>query len=276
MVMSEPKPKHVKGPVRDPQAARVCGLHHISNKQEQLVTLHQLRAALQTAIHELEREHQHEHMVNRAFMVLRFTKATCDAFIGMAATFAETFVPASAKAAKKVSALYGAGTALGEAAGTKMAGGSVNVTKTAIDLAKARASGIHDKGYELLADSMIVKAEVIHAAMNNEPKEVTIKAAGYAWDLNKKIAQIGLEHVGREKTSKAVGLFAETAKLTFEYNEALGKVFDDMLDNEEEGDQRYVSLKASLLKQAKRVSGQISALENSVGTSSTNARARLP
>src|ERR1043166_480224 len=119
--MAERTRKQVKGPIRDPEAARVCGLHDISAKQRQLVTLRQLQGALQTSIHELEREHQHEHFVNRAFMVLRFTKATCDAFIGMAQTFVETFIPVSEMAAKKVSAGYKAVATLGDAAGTKWA-----------------------------------------------------------------------------------------------------------------------------------------------------------
>lgn len=272
--MSERTPKKVKGPVRDPEAARVCGLHRISVKQQQLVTLRQLREALQTAIHELEREHENEQLVNRAFMVVRFTKATCDAFIGMAATFFETFLPASEKGAKGVSAMYGAGTALADAAGTKMAGGRINYTKTALELAKAGSSGIHDEGYKLLAKSMIVKGEVIHAAMNSEPEEVTRKAAGYLYDLHVTLAKMGFKHAGRVKTEKAVGLLAETAKRAFEYNETLGKVFEGMLESQEEGDQRYISLKTTLLKQARRVSAQISALEASVGTGGTSARGR--
>jgi len=274
--MAELKRKQVKGAIRDKEAARVCGLHNISSKQQQLVTLRQLREALQTAIHELERERQHEQFVNRAFMVLRFTKATCDAFLGMAETFVGAFLPASEKGAKAVSEFYGVGTTLGEAAGTKMAGGKVDYTKTALDLAKTASSRIkeEDLGHKLLADSMIVKGEVIHAAMNNEKEEVTKKAAGYVFDLHVTLAKAGLEHAGRAKTKKAVGFFADTAKRTFEYNDALGKVFDGMIESEEEGDQRYISLKTTLLKQAKRVSAQISALEESLGTGSTSAAAK--
>src|SRR3954470_9227505 len=190
-------------PVQDPNAARVCGLHRISAKQQQLVTLRQLRAALDTSIHELEREHQKEHLVNRAFLVIRFSKATCDAFLGMAQTFIETFVPASKEAAKKVNAIYAIGTAAGDAAGTKMAGGKVDVTKKLVELAKAGSSQIKDEGYQLLADSIIVKAEVIHAAVNNDSKAVQKPAASYLYDLNMKVIEMGLEHAKHANTKHA-------------------------------------------------------------------------
>ena len=274
--MAERAPKQVKGPIRDPEAARVCGLHDISAQQQQLVTLRQLQGALQTAIDELEREHEHERFVNRAFMVLRFTKATCDAFVGMAQTFVGTFIPASAKAAKQVGAGYKAGTTLGDALGTKIAGGRVDYAKKGLDLAKAGSTLIDDEGYGILAKSMIVKGEIIHAAMNNDREEVVKDAAKYGYELHAKIAELGLKSAGHNKTGKAVKLFTDTAKRAFEYNEELGKVFDEMIESQEEGDQRYISLKTTLLKQAKRIAAQISELERTVGADSKPAPVPMP
>jgi hypothetical protein len=123
---------------------------------------------------------------------------------------------------------------------------------------------------------MIVKGEIVHAAMNNEREEVTTAAGKYLVELNAKVAEIGFKSAGREKTGKSVKLLADTATLAFEYNEELGKVFDSMIESEEAGDQQYISLKATLLKQAKRLAAQISALERSVDRGRKSARARMP
>jgi hypothetical protein len=274
MPPSQPS-QDVKGPIRDKNAARVCGLNRISSKQEQLVTLRQLRGALETAIHDLEREHDQEKVVNRAFLVVRFTKATCDAFLGMAQTFVETFVPAAKEGAKTVNKVYAVGTSLGDAAGTKMAGGQVDYAKKAIELAKVGVSP-KDEGYKLLAKSMFVKAEVIHAAVNHKPKDVQKKAASYLYDMHLKLAEMTLDHAKHTKTKHAVHLLADTAKRAFEYNEALGEIFDGMLEAEEEGDQRYVELRTSLLKQARMLSGKISALERAVNYENPQVPVRLP
>src|SRR5450631_488474 len=72
------------GPVKDPNAARVCSLNGIGATRERLATLQQLLDGIEMSIRELERERKRDQSNDRALLVLRFTKATCDGFIGLA------------------------------------------------------------------------------------------------------------------------------------------------------------------------------------------------
>jgi hypothetical protein len=221
------------------------------------VTLRQLRGALNSSIDELEREHRSEHFVNQAFLVARFTKATCDAFLGMASSLAEAVLPKPvAKQAQLVNSVYQTATPLVGAASTMAAGGKVDM-KAFTSSAKEASSFIKNDGYQLLAKSTIVKVEVIKAAMNGDKKEVLRSAASYLWDLHITIAKMKLMP---EKMQHA-GTLGEIAKSAFEYNEALGEAFNGMLESEEEGDERYIALRTTLLKQARKLSAKISELE---------------
>jgi hypothetical protein len=247
-----------QGPIRDRNAERVCGLNGIAAAQQRLVTLRQLRGGLNTSISELENEHRKEHFVNQAFLVARFTKATCDAFLGMASALAEAVLPkAVAAQAKSINSFYETATPLATAASTKVAGGNVGYMKTLTSSAKGASSFIGNDGYQLLAQSTVVKVEIIKAAMNGDQKGVVKTAGGYLYDLHTTIAK--MERM--PDRSKQAGALAEIAKRAFEYHNALGEAFDGMLDSEEEGDERYIQLRTNLLKQAKLVSGKIAELE---------------
>ena len=260
-----------KGPIRDPNAERVCGLNGIAAAQQRLVTLRQLRGGLNTSISELEGEHSKEHFVNQAFLVARFTKATCDAFLGMASALAEAVLPkVVSEKAKAINSAYEAATPLAAAVGTKVAGGNVDYTKTLTSSAKGASSFIKNDGYQLLAQSTVVKVEIIKAAMNGDQKEVVNTAGSYLYDLHTTIAK--MERM--PERSKQAAALAEIAKRAFEYHKALGEAFDGMLDSEEEGDERYIQLRTTLLKQAKMVSAKIAELELYIQSSKPEAQQR--
>ena len=261
-----------QGPIQDPEAARVSGLHRITGAQRELVTLRQLRGALNSSIDELEREHRREHFVNQAFLVVRFTKATCDAFLAMASSLAEAVLPKPvAEQAKTINSAYQAAAPLMGAASTMAAGGRVDM-KAFTSSAMEASSLIKNDGYQLLAKSTIVKVEIIKAAVNGDKKEVLRSAASYLWDLHTTIAKMKLMP---EKMQHA-GALGEIAKSAFEYNEALGEAFDGMLESEEEGNERYIELRATLLKQAKKLSAKIAELELYIQSCKPAAQKGIP
>src|SRR5690242_19524840 len=77
------------GPIRDADAQRVCSLAGIDTARQKVVTLKQMRDGLQVAMQELEQQRREDQIVTKALGVARFTKATCDAFLGMAAALSK-------------------------------------------------------------------------------------------------------------------------------------------------------------------------------------------
>src|SRR5690348_7064042 len=102
------------GPIRTSEGQRICTAAGVNTAQARIVTLSQLQDSLEITITELENERKKEKIIEKAYMVARVTKATCDAFIDMAATLA-SFVPGAKKGAEKVANLYGAATPVAQA-----------------------------------------------------------------------------------------------------------------------------------------------------------------
>src|SRR3954465_13634864 len=81
------------GPIRNPDARRVCTLSGIATAQEKIVTLRQLSNGLDISIRELDSQRRAENIAEKALLVARFTKATCDAFLSMGAALSKAFLP---------------------------------------------------------------------------------------------------------------------------------------------------------------------------------------
>jgi len=243
------------GPIRDTNARRVCSLNGIS-AQTQLVSFRKLRDGLDMTIRELDSQHRRDRMILKARLVTKFTKASCDAFIGMAAGFIKVMLPGAKKPAELIKNAYGAATPLAEAAGTTLAGGTVDWVKTGAASAREGAALVtrHKDAYEILLKTTAVKVEVIHDAINGDHEGVVKTAASYVYDLHTKIAEM-LE-------AERLAAFAEIAKQTFEYNEQIGKAFDEMLESGEQSEEQYRMLKATISSQAKRLSAKIKLLED--------------
>src|SRR6476661_2773278 len=97
------------GPIRDRAAARVCNLSGISLAKEQLITFMHLKQGIVNSLRDLESDTKRAQFVDNAFVVVKFTKLTCDAFIGLAAELTK-LAPGGVleKQAKLVKAGYGA------------------------------------------------------------------------------------------------------------------------------------------------------------------------
>lgn len=224
-----------------------------------LVTLRQLHAMLEASIRDLEAEHRKEELVEQAFLVARFTKATCDAFIGMAAGMAEALGLPAAKGAKAVGGAYEAATPWATAASAWATGGRVDTMKTITSSVKG-GSALLPAQYEILAKSTVVKAEILNAAMHSKQEEILPAARDYLIDLHLTIAKLET----MPKNVQRAGHFAEVIKRGVEYNKALGEAFDQMIDATDENDERFRAQKTTLLVQAKLIAHKITALEHEV------------
>jgi hypothetical protein len=257
------------GPIRNKDVVRICTLASIATAEQKLTTLRQLKRGLDMAIADLDKQKRAEQIANKGLLVARFAKATCDSFVALAAEMAEVVLPeAAAKGAKAVAQGSKLASGIAETASTAASGGKVTADQL-IGIGKA-ASAYAPGGdaTKLIIKSTTVKVEVIHEAMNQRPEGVMKKAASYLYDLHAKIGALA----GLKKTAA----FAKIAKEAFEYNENLGKAFTAAIAANDETSQRYQSLKASLLTQARRLSKQIEHMEAFVQTCTPEPEMRLP
>ena len=244
-------------PIQDPDARRVCSLAGIDTARQKVFTLRQLRDGLNLSIGELERQRRKEKIINNVFLVARFTKATCDAFISMAGALGSAFLPeAAGKTAEKIASGYAAVTPMLEAASTAAAGGDAEWAKVAATFVKEGVSVVTDKkGAQLVTKSAVVKVEIIKGAMNHDKEGIIKSAVDYTYDLNTTLAELA------GKKGKEGAALAKVAKNAFEYNEQIGKAFDQLIDEDLESQERIHALKSSLVHNAKLISRKIGEME---------------
>lgn len=248
------------GPISDPEARRVCSLAGIETARKKVFTLRQLRDGLDISIKDLEAQRRKDQIVNRALMVARFTKATCDTFISMAGALGKAFMPKVAgDKVEKFAEGYAAIAPLVDAAATSAAGGNADWVKAGATTVKEGVSVVtENKGIEILTKSTVVKVEIIKGAMNHDQDGIIKSAVDYTYDLNTTV--VGMTG---KKGKVAEGL-AKVAKSAFEYNEQIGKAFDQLIDDDLESQERIHALKSTLVHQAKLLSKKIDEMEQFV------------
>jgi hypothetical protein len=217
-----------------------------------------LRDGLEISIQDLEMEKRKEEMLNKGLLVLRFTKASCDAFISMAADFLSVIGGEVAKKqAEAIEAIYGAASPVAEAASSSYAGQKVDWVKTGADSIKKGVSLVtKNEGYRIATKSAVVKVEIIKSAMNGDKEGLLKSAASYLYDLHTTLGDLA-ENAG----VKRVSAFAKIAKDAFEYNEKTGEAFEELLQGDLETQERYHALKTTLIHQARRLSATIDDLD---------------
>jgi hypothetical protein len=245
------------GPIRDLDARRVCSLAGIETARQKVITLRQLRDGLDASIRELEGQRRKDQIINRALLVAKFTKATCDAFISMAGALGKAVLPkAAGEEVEKFAAGYAAVTPLVDAVATTAAGGKADWVKTGAAVVKEGVSAVTDnKGAELLTKTTVVKVEIITGAMNHDEEGVIKPAVSYIYDLNTTAAEM------TGKKGKAGAALAKIAKSAFEYNEQIGKAFGELIENDLDSMERVDALKRNIGQMARRLSRQIFEME---------------
>lgn len=250
------------GPLLDPHARRVCCLSGLEAARQKVFTLRQLRKGLEISIHDLEAQRRKEEVLNSALVITRFTKATCDTFISLAGALGKAVLPKPVgKQVEMLAAGYAAATPLAEAAATSHYGGKADWVNAGATSVKEAASLVTDNiGTELLIKTSVVPVETIKGAMNHDTRGIIKPAANYVYDLNTSLADL----VG--KKGEAAAALAKIAKSAFEYNEMIGKAFDQFIDDDLESQQRTQALKSSLMHLSKLVSRKIYEMEQFINT----------
>lgn len=250
------------GPIQDPDARRVCSLAGLETARQKVFSLRQLRDGLDISIKDLEAQRRKDKIINTALVVARFTKATCDAFISMAGALGKAVLPKPAgEEAEKFASLYAASTPLVDAAATSAAGGRADWVKAGTASVKEGVSLVtHNQGAVLMTKTTVVKVEVIKGAMNHDQEGIIKSAVDYTYDLNVTMAEM------TGKKGEAGAALAKVAKSAFEYNEQIGKAFDQLIDDDLESQERVHALKRNLVHQARLLSKKIDEMEQFISS----------
>ena len=262
------------GPVKDREASRTCQLAAVGSARQQLATLREIGRGLDISLRDLERQRNTADMYAKGLLVAQFTRATCEAFLGMAAGLAQIAFPEAPTRPGQTKSLGVAGQAkvvaaagkglmkVAETASEAVLGGSADYAGAAAKVVKSAggvaetildAKGVNVKGVELLADGAAVKIEVLHAALNDDAKGTLEKLGKYGYTLHFKV--LGL--AGLKKT-KVVG---DTLREAFDYSHEIGSAFEQMLNAQDDNRQQYETSKRNLLALGRRLSAKIAELE---------------
>lgn len=240
--------------ITNPNANRVCNLSGLNVARKKRLTFRALKTFVEQSLKEAEAENRRAQFIDSALLVLKSTKATCDAFIGLAADLA-SFAGVE-KPAKLVKTSYGVTSVIAETAATEQAGGDPDYAMAAAKLVK-EASGFADAPVtEYLVSSAGIKSQLVISAVNSDVNEVKKSSVDYGIELSK----FGLESSGNAGAGKAAKL-ASIAKTSFDYHEALGKAFDEALKAKEETAGRFAAAKSMFLTQARRLQGKLNELD---------------
>jgi hypothetical protein len=151
---------------------------------------------------------------------------------------------------------YAAVTPLVDAVATTAAGGKADWVKTGATVVKEGVSVVtHSQGAQLLTKTTVVKVEIVTGAMNHDEEGVIKSAVSYIYDLNTTAAEM------TGKKGKAGAALAKIAKSAFEYNEQIGKAFDELIDNDLDSMERVDALKRNIGQMVRRLSRQIFEME---------------
>lgn len=245
-----PKENHYV--VTETNARRVCTLAGLQAAEKHRVTLEELKRGLSVSLKEAEADRRSAKFAAKGLLVLKFTKVTCDAFIGLAADLS-SLVPGAGKGAKAVKDVYGVTSVVAETGGTMAAGGKPDYADAGTRLAAAGSDFAKSAPAGFVIKNVSIKSELAIAAMNGDKKGVTKSSIDYATELSK----FTLDALDKGQASKFVGI----AKTTFDYHQALGETFDEALRLQGEAEDRYASQKKQFLDLTRRFQSKIDELE---------------
>lgn len=249
--MSGPHSSTVTGlrPIKA-DGGRVCSLAGIAQAEDKVVELSKVQAGLDIAIRDLEAQGKKDLTTARVFMVLKWTKLTCDAFIGMAAVLSS--------GGDKVKAAYGVGGVIADSATKAVLGQKVDYGTAGLTAVKEGVGALSNKTLKFGVTTSVIKIEVVVNAVNSKPDEILKSAAEYTHELLK----FTLDALEKESAAK----FTDLAKETFTYHQKLAELVEESVTNEQSLKLNQLGQKTTLTSLSRRIQKQIDRLEDFVRT----------
>jgi hypothetical protein len=235
-------------PSLDHTVTQTCTLHGISIIGGKLTNLRKLEISIQKNLLDLSRVKSHQELMTSALLGLQLTKATCDAFISLAADAADLI--GSGGSAKLVSSGYSAASALATSTTQSMIGQQANwgatagtiINSAAPSLLKAKLDTKNVSAAASLIKQGTIKTDLLVSAFKND--EAGIKKAAVAY--GKSVAQM-VATAANSRLGKVVSVMSTLDT----YNTALARAFDEAMANRDSN--MFVGAKRSLEAQLKKI-----------------------
>ncbi len=244
---------------RSDHISRICLNADVTITKDKLIRFYDLRKVVRAQLEDLEHQHSIDKIVDGSIAILSLTKATCDAFISLAAALSPKPISSAANVVKSV---YGIGTAAGDLIGTGMSGGVPDYLGGGLEMAKSAADFLPGSGdvsrdaVKFLGKKTVIEAQMVKAAVTNNPDELKKSSLEFATELG----GFTLETLGKEGAKK----FLDIGKAAFDYHEGLNKVTDSYFTDVFQTESRYQSLKSILTIQLNQLTKKIRELEENL------------
>ena len=131
------------------------------------------------------------------------------------------------------------------------------------------SDNVRDGKMKLLTTFGTADAEIIKNALNQDKKEVLKSARDRSIELW--ITILELEELNKKHRGEKIAAGIKILKSIHEYHEKLNEAFEDALDFDEENEERYQSLKKTMINQAERITAQIDGYQDFLDSCKTVA-----
>lgn len=265
ILASEGPPSNYFNMIQSSKVARMsCDRATVKVMKNKLITYRDLRQGLIASREEFDRSTEWEDAANAGLMALQWTKASCDAFISMAAAASSALLPNNTAGFVKGS--YAAATAVAEAGSTAFHGGKVDNTALVRDI----KDGLVDMaGQKLGPVSGIANLYVnitIDAVRGDDPAVLLQATAGQLSETAKLAAEWAaqLDKQGQNKAALGLASVVDIATAGVKYSAELNKASEAYLNTSDEIASRRRSIHRTLSSQLKRIETRVAQLESAL------------
>ena len=244
-----------------------CAVAGVDATRDKIVTLQQLKDGLDEAIVQLEREQDRYRFVNKTLLVASFTKATCDAFLGLAEGMTAVFLgKAGSEPAKLINSIYKIAVPAVEI-NAALNNKDLPSLSSVMSLTREIGGPIGNPGVKLLVDTTSIKIEIVNAAMKNEKEELLKKAREYSTVTlvaALKQAQGASERSGQMKTAGGIDKLNEFIGMVtvyLDYNYELNNSINEHFSNVSEMTEVFDNARLAYIVQSRRLAIKIKEMD---------------
>ena len=246
-----------------------CDRATVNSINNKLVTYYDLRQGLKASREEFTRAEKWEDTANAGLMALRWTKASCDAFISMAASASSALLPKkTADIAALIKGTYTATAVVAEAGSISFHGGRVDKLALIRDV----KDGMSDVAGVVYEDTQLGKVSGIANlyvnigidAVRGDKSTLLIQAtAGQFSEIAKLAAELATENKAG-KLTKGYAAVVDIAIAGEKFGKELDAAADAYLDTQSEFASRRRSMHRMLASQLNRIEDRIQELERTL------------
>lgn len=258
----------VRGVQRQIDGHHACSVANVDATKAKIVTLEELHKGLEEAIAQLEAEHSRQQWLNKALLVVSFTKASCEAFLGLAEVGASLVLGKTAgTAAKAVKEGYEILAPSAEILSTALLAGQIPKLSSFTALARGAAGKYGSDGTKILVSTKTIQIDLLTNAFAQDHKAMLGDAAKYGFELSKITAKYG---IGDKSETIVSGV-----QTVVEYHMSLTQIIDQHFELEDTSREVFDNARLNFRMTALRLKKRIAELQKFVDSCPAVVEVRL-